>query len=538
MMKRNLLTVVALVLVFAVLLGGCDDYFSSIMEKLGYYGVTHSDDLEYTRPDFDALQQQLEVCCAQAQGSDDLDRLVGEIYSFYSLYNDCNTNYLLAQLRYSHDLRDLYWEEEYNWCSERVAQLDAANDQLLRTLAASPHRQALEGEDYFGPDFFEAYEGESMWTEDFTALMEQEDQLIGQYYALCQQANGVEYGSEEYYTAYTTPMTQVLVELVALRQQQAKLAGYDSYPEFAYEYYYMRGMSPDRAVAYMEQVGDTLVPLYRQMNESDVWDILYVPCYESQTYGYGKELAKAMGGVVQEAFDLLAEGELYDISYSEHKYNASFEVWLPSYGEPYLFMSPTGGQVDKLTFVHELGHFAADYVCSSSAAGMDVAEVHSQGLEYLSLCCMEPDPALVRYKLADSLCIYVEQSAYALFEHKLYGLEGDELTVENVQALFGQIGSDFGFDSWAWDTRDYITITHLYTSPMYLISYVVSNDVALQLYQLEQERPGQGVEVYIQGLHSAESDLSQFVQTYGLEDPLAEDRLDKVLRTFETILNG
>ena len=36
-------------------------------------------------------------------------------------------------------------------------------------------------------------------------------------------------------------------------------------------------------------------------------------------------------------------------------------------------------------------------------------------------------------------------------------------------------------------SRDFVVIGHFYTDPMYIISYVVSNDAAFQLYQMELE---------------------------------------------------
>jgi len=241
-----------------------------------------------------------------------------------------------------------------------------------------------------------------------------------------------------------------------------------------------------------------------------------------------------MGGVVEEAFSQLEQAGLYDIAYGENKYDSSFEVYLWSYYAPFVFMNPYLDQTDKLTFAHEFGHFANDYVCWGSGAGTDVAEVHSQAMEYLSLCYTEGAEDLEAYKLADSLCVYVEQAAYALFEHQVYGLTGEALTVENVQALYERIGIEFGLDSWdGWDSRDYVAITHLYTEPMYMVSYVVSNDLAMQIYQQEKASAGAGLTTYERCLESQDTYLLDFAENYGLESPFADGRLGAVKATFE-----
>ena len=181
--------------------------------------------------------------------------------------------------------------------------------------------------------------------------------------------------------------------------------------------------------------------------------------------------------------------------------------------------NPDGSAYDPLTFAHEFGHFCNDYVCGGSYAGTDVAEVFSQGMEYLSLCYGKADSRVRKLKMLDCL-------------------NSEELTVENVQALYEQVGTDFGFPSWNWDSRDFVTMPHYFTNPMYIISYVVSNDAAFQLYQLEQAEEGSGLARYEAHLQSEESYFLSFLESAGLESPFAPGRLREVKATFESALAG
>ena len=139
-------------------------------------------------------------------------------------------------------------------------------------------------------------------------------------------------------------------------------------------------------------------------------------------------------------------------------------------------------------------------------------------------------------KMADSLAVYVEQAAYAYFEHRLYELPAEELTPENIRELYAQVGEDFGFDSVEWDTREYVVLTHIYTEPMYLVSYVVSNDAAFQLYELEQAESGAGVEKYRGMLFSDETQFCGFVEDMGLESAFDKTRISRVEETMAAIL--
>ena len=138
--------------------------------------------------------------------------------------------------------------------------------------------------------------------------------------------------------------------------------------------------------------------------------------------------------------------------------------------------------------------------------------------------------------MVDCLRIFVEQAAYATFEHQVYQLEEDELTAANVYALYDEIGTRFGFDAWGWDSRDFVMIGHFYTDPMYIISYVVSNDAAFQLYQMEQEKTGTGLTLFEEQLTTEQTYFLAFLEDAGLESPFAPGRVAEVRKTLEQVL--
>lgn len=532
---------ICILLALVVMLTGCDSfsqYLKNIASMAGIHTDTSFAEMTYTRPDVDSLLQVLEDSCSTAMEAEDLGDVINGIYAYYDAYDEFSTAYSLAYIHYCQDVTDSYWSGEYEFCEANYYRLDAGLEELYYTLADSPHREALEGEDYFGAGYFDAYEGESIWDEEFMALMDEESRLLNLYYDLYEQALEAEYYSEEYFSVYGSQMAQVYVDLVAQRQKIASCAGYDSYPQFAYDFYYYRRYTPQQAEEYMLSLSEALSELYRQVNNADIWTVYDRYCSETATYDYGRQTAKAMGGDIWEAFQVMDNNGLYDISFGENKFDSSFEIYLSKYSMPFLFLCPALDPSDQLTFIHEFGHYVNDYLCWGSYAGTDVAEVHSQAMEYLSLCYGPAEEDLVTLKMADCLMSYIEQSAYALFEHQVYSLTGEQLTVQNVQALYEQIGLQFGFDSWGWDCRDYVMVEHFFSSPMYIISYVASNDVAFQIYQKELEHSGEGLAVYEECLYSEESDILYFAETYGLDSPFAEGRIEKITALLEKLLSG
>lgn len=513
---------VALLLVVSLVIVGCR------VLKFQIPGQVPFSEMEYERPEAAAIEEQAAACVELAKDADDVGELMDEVYVFYELYSGFYTNYMLAYIHYAIDTSDAYWSAEQEHCIQQGDRVDAAFDDLMYALADCPLRQELEAEMYFGEGYFDDYDGESIWTDAYKELIAQETDLIGEYYDICEEA-------EDPYQEYDA-LSQVYVELVRVRQQMAREAGYDSYPEYAYDYTFRRDYGPEQARDYLEDIRKELVPLYEDL-DSDVWQEGQKSCTTARMYAYVEETAKAMGGGIQEAFQTMERLGLYHIEPGEHKMEVSFETFLADYFEPFVFVCPDGTRMDQLAFAHEFGHFCNDYQSGGSSSGIDVAEIFSQGMEYLSLSYGDAPQELAELKMADSLCVFVEQSAYAAFELEVYELEGKELTEENVEEIFRQVGQDYGFDGWGFDPQMYVAIPHFFTDPGYVISYVVSNDAALQIYQLEQEEEGQGLACYQESLDTEMPTLLAFLEEAGLESPFAPGRVKDIRDTLEEVLS-
>ena len=534
-MRRVSFRLLALVLAMALLLSGCALDFAGYFARLAnVFRPVSFENMIYTRPDPVLLDDALTACLESAGGSN-LDKLVGNINTLNSICNSFHTNYYLAYIHYSIDMTDSYWEGEYEHCSQVSLRVQAAVDELMYALAASPLRAELEGEEYFGPGYFDDYDGESMWTEEFIALKDQETNLVNQYYELVSLTGPMDTRSETFYSTLGAQMAEVYVQLVQVRQQIAAEAGYDSYTAYAYDVTYSRDYTPEQAGVLLTNIRTELVGLYQQLAESNIWNDLDYSL-EDQTFSYVQTMAQAMGGVIQDAFTTMANGGLYHISYGENKTGSSFTVYLPEYEVPFVLVSPTLTDYDKLTFAHEFGHFCNDFATAGSATSIDVGEVFSQGLEYLSLCYADGGETLTGMKLADSLCVYIEQAFVADFETRVYGMSADSLTVENVQTLYGQVAAEYGLGELV-DSRNYVNVPHLFNSPLYVISYVVSNDAALQMYQMELEQEGTGLSCYINNLTTQQTGFVAFLQEAGLESPFAEGHISTVKKLFDTVLN-
>ena len=147
--------------------------------------------------------------------------------------------------------------------------------------------------------------------------------------------------------------------------------------------------------------------------------------------------------------------------------------------------------------------------------------------------------ALTVSKLADSLQTFLTQACCAEFERRAYDLPDEELTPERLNELFLQCKQEFGLSFPGMEdllAPAWIDVQHFFIAPFYVISYCVSNDAALQIYQLELEN-GSGLETYRTLLSLAPSNtLLSLLSDGGMESPFAEGRAAELADFFSKML--
>lgn len=557
MKKSYFARILAVMCICALLLTGCSEYGDWIWQKdpepdetqnapsMGkdrFSEIPDFSEMAYTRPDMEEYQRMVDALCETAKISDSAEQLVDLCIEVYDAYDSFYTMLALADIHYCLDLSDSYYSTEYAYCTEQSTAIEKGLEDCHMALAQSKVVDELESEEYFGEGAFDDYQGDSYYTEELTALLNRENALISESYEVMNRLNGLDYYSEEYFEEGVPEMGRIFIDLVGVRQEIAEYLELDSYGEYAFAMYHSRDYTQAQAEQYLDAIRERMVPMYRRLNGSGFWADAYgqgVTQKDCKKYLSGA--VEAMGGKIRGAYRLMDQKHLYDLTPSTNKYVGSFETYITDFGVPYVLVNPYGDRTDYMTFAHEFGHFTSDYYSGGAAYTKDVSEFFSQGMEYLSLCYASEDPELVEklreLKMADSLNTYVEQAAYAQFENEVYRIPAEELTVEAIGELYEEIGTSYGFDSWNWDSRDWITINHFFIAPFYIVSYVTSNDIAMQLYEMELEEAGSGLELYQELAEGCPGQLVAFAQEAGLEIPFREEHLNEVCETLETVLD-
>ena len=331
----------------------------------------------------------------------------------------------------------------------------------------------------------------------------------------------------------------LLITCGTLARAIAAEAGYDSYLELAYDQNY-RDYTPAEAAAFTDAVKTCLVPLFREAGESGLLDDAYYGTPEldpDDALMTVMSIADSMGGDMKDTADFLLEYDLVNAEVSEKKVSDSYELYLPDYEAPYILAGTVGYAEDILTIAHEFGHAVDDFVHYEAQDSTDVSETLSQAMEYLTLFYLQDDAvydSVLAYKLADVLRMYAEQGSYNAFEERIYAMRDEDLTLENVNAMALACAREFGLESeWgdAYDSTSWVDISHFFQQPMYIISYIASDSLAIQFYEQELAQQGRGLELYEDAMELAgDTEFMDLASELGLRDPLSAQQVQSIAK--------
>lgn len=539
-------------------------------QRMNYQGTEPIDmvpfsRMQYTRPDADALLREMDELIDALQTRTDkkddvkqtreaLDEIYAGQYTFLTMQT-------LAEIRYDLDQTDKQWVAEVRYCDEAAIELQQKYHELLYACAASEQRDQIDA--YLGEGSLDGYEGDYSYPEALVKLQREEASLISDYHEAAADYvlayDGAEYTAQAfldaaydgeidlepadavdyYYDGINAVLAPIYVQLVQVRQAIAAESGYDSYIELAYDTN-GRDYTADDAAEYTDAIRSELVPVYeRAMREGIVRGALRTPYIKPRrSLALVEQAANAMGGYQQEAMEYLLAYDLYDVDSSDRKYDGSYEVYLEDFESPFVLVNSECYLEDVLTIAHEFGHFTDDFVNYGISKSIDVNEVISQGMEYLTLFYLDDADlaeALTDYKLVDALRLYAEQGSYNAFEEAVYAEDPDTLTVDRVNEISLQVSEAFGIStSWHENylAKSWVDISHFFEQPFYVISYCVSDSAAFQLYEMEQETPGLGVDTLNDYIDIAtEEDFLDLAADCGLTDPLSPKTVKGIAET-------
>ena len=499
-------------------------------------------EMPYERPDIEGLFVDMENLAEEVKTATDVQIIVNAYKDIHERMTHVQTLYALAEFRYSQDVTDSYYSDEYDYLSAQSVVMDHKHNELLYAMAASPLRAGLESA-YFGRRYF-VYNGKDQ-SESYRELTRREEELLDQYRDM--RAAQIESESEEagdgakaaYVQAYHEPLGQLYLELVKVRHQIALSLGYENYQSYAFKGIYYRDYSTARAGEFFERVKTYLVPVLKALYEQDpeLNQIAFPASLREDPIGHLASAAEGMGGIIWEAYRFMEAYDLCDAEKSPTKRRTGYTEYLKEYETPIIFLNPTLF-VDALSLPHEFGHFVDIYLNYRHKGPNEIGEALSTAMEYLATAYdssldQENRTAGLRAVLASKVIEYIGwQSAYADFEARVYEEDPKDLTLEGLDEMYYQCLQDYGLQtSYTEEVArgSWIRVRHFFEYPEYVLAYSVANIVSLQIIRLEANDPGAGLEAFCRLLErSPWAGVDIIAKNAKLQSPFASETLEKL----------
>ena len=426
------------------------------------------------------------------------------------------------------------YSKYYTDSTDILADAAAAYKKMAREVYQSDSKLK---EQYFA-DWTEAEIRELLnFTDEVAELEKRNAQILVEYRALDD-------------ATMTSDMIPLYRELVLNNNRIAQITGYDNYYDYAYEMRYSRDYEPEQAQVVRDYVTEYIVPsfpgvmnktitLLAELNDDQMYvlsGLLLQKNFDelSRNYvdKYIKSLpataARGMQNMFLESRAIFADGK----NANESAFTTMVDDGLFCYFGP--------GYQSSMTAVHELGHYYAldqflELNPDMNALSLDLAEVHSQGNEWLFTSYLDlyldkkSHDALVYYRMYENLAGIIVQMCVDSFEEKVYTHPDIEnLTEEDFEAIMIEVCEDYGGIDYVeeniTDIQWYWRMVVL-ENPGYYISYAVSSIAALDIYFNSVQDYDAAVQTYcelVEGVDEEGGFLSN-LQRVGLHGPFEPD---------------
>ena len=515
-------------------------------------------DIPYDRVDIEQLMADMDALAQKAITCENVDELLEAYREICVRKSHFTSMYTLALFRYFRDMADSYYAEEYKYCESMSSKLWNAYYSLFAALAKAPCAAELEEScsDLEGLSAYQEYSGENSTVLE---LEEQEAALLQLYMELTAAPN-VEYDGETkllnewmqsdskevqngalvaYITQYHRAIGEIYLELISVRQQIASLYGYPSYIDYLYDNNYYRDFTVQESSDLLENIKTYLAPVVQTLYQKNSGlQLKYPDSINGDPIGLLSSASQRMGGSVWEAFRFLNAYELYDIDPLPNKKRISFATYFNEYEAPLILVNPAEYCDVAATFAHEFGHFVQTYSNYGFFWDTESAETFSQSMVYLVFTNTNSLPeeiqkACQRMSLIELLVERVsERAAFADFENKIYALDPDAITLDQIDEIYYQCRHDFGLSDQFDETVEpmsWIKQHYFLEEPGYVISYAASGVAALQVCEKEAQEPGAGIEVYEKLLRQSKyRQFRSMLAASGLKSPFQASTLENI----------
>lgn len=335
----------------------------------------------------------------------------------------------------------------------------------------------------------------------------------------------------DWFVRHREPLADLYSRMVQLRDRMGRNLGHADFVPLGYAGMSRTDYGPAQAAQFRRAVREHFVPLQRQLIARQARE-LGCDSLKPWDAGYHPSLGIPLGAVPVEGqldaaqrvfsrlsprlarhFEHMRANGLIDLENRKGKRGGAYCTSFPDEGQVAIFCNSTGQASDVRTLTHEMGH--AFQAWESQAIELvelqwptaEAAEIHSMGMEYLSLRHIGEFFADAEHarrfrkkrwtgavELVCYICVVDE------FQHWVY--ENPSATPDERDAQWDLIwetyipGLDFaGIEPYR--TARWYAQLHVFKYPFYYIDYAIAETGARQLAMMDAKDPAAALETYL-----------------------------------------
>ncbi len=553
-------------------------------------------DYKYTRPDFEAIQKEIESLVDKFDKSKTVEEQIATIDRFNEIRNHFDTMATLTSIRNSINTNDEFYELEQEFFDEKTPVYGGLVDSFFKVLVKSSFRKELEKK--YGTYFFEKIELQlKVFSQEIIEDLVNENKLVTKYSKLSASAK-IEFDGKINNLSQMGPYTQstnrgtrekaqlaiakffeeheaeydeIYDELVKVRTKMAHKLGYKNYIDFGYGRLGRTDYNSEMVANYRKQVYENLVPLSQELIERQrvrlkMDNLKYFDLSLKFLSGNPKPIGtkdvlvdaatkmySEMSEETKEFFDYMTSNDLLDLEAKEGKRGGGYCTFIADYKSPFIFsnFNGTSGDVDVLT--HEAGHAFQVYqsrnidILEYIWPTYEACEIHSMSMEFFAWPWMESffGNDVTKYKyahLSEALLFVPYGVTVDEFQHFVY--QNPEATPEERKKMWRQIekkylphktydGNDFFERGGFWFRQ-----SHIFSSPFYYIDYTLAQVCAFQYLIRSIENKQEAWDSYLRLCKlGGTKPFLELTKEAELLNPFEDGTISKVVDKVKTILD-
>lgn len=321
--------------------------------------------------------------------------------------------------------------------------------------------------------------------------------------------------------------------LIVLRQQIAKNAGFDNYRDYKFAEMGRFDYTPQDCTNFHDAIAKEIVPIITSFEKKRKQKLGY-ETYKSwdkevdvdgmdplKPFNGGKELTdksieclEQLNTYFGECISIMKEMKYLDLESKKGKSPGAFCFPLPETGSSFIFMNSIGSQMDMTTMIHEAGHAIHGFLMKDLKIKFkltaELAEIASMTMEILSM-----DYWNVFYKNKNDIKRAKEDllqrvlyqlpriAAIDKFQHWIYTTQH---SAKDREKKWLEIESEFGNQIINYDNQEDVlanrwqNINHIFETPFYFIEYGIAQLGAIAIWKSYKETGEKALENYINAL--------------------------------------